>query len=539
MTNFPDKESLYKLTKPSPRFFKTHYPEFYEYIESLDGGTFSEKLYRYLHPEPHVCAVCGTPTAYRNFVHGYNVHCSTACTYKDKECVRKAERTKIERYGDANYNNRESARKTCQEHYGVDNPYQAEEVKSKLKSIYNERYGTDYPSQAAEVQDVRRTNSLEKYGVDHHTKTTEFRKKISKILRDLSTDPNLIGWDGDYQIRKCPHPECNKCEQRSYKIHPKHYHTRKKFNIEPCTTIHPLQIGKNKMSFTERSIRELLAAHDIQTLPREDRTILPSHKGLDIVLPQYKIAIECNGDWWHSEALKPYKYHVDKYIEARSIGYQLLTVWDDQFANHPDIVKSVILSKLGIYEVRIGARQCKLRQISSRDCNNFLNANHLQGASRSSVHLGAYYKDELVGVMCFAKRSKLSGGKNDDCWELTRFCTLLNWQVLGLAARFIKMFIKQYSPDKIVSFSSNDISNGDVYKKLDFETDSKITPAYWYIHKQTNRRYHRTSFCKTRLAQLGFDTNRTEAEIMSELPYHKIWDSGHVKHTLYIKPTPE
>ena len=196
-----------------------------------------------------------------------------------------------------------------------------------------------------------------------------------------------------------------------------------------------------------------------------------------------------------------------------------------------------MVSKVGIYKDRVYARKDVVKEVDSKTTRLFLENNHIQGRTNASVHIGLYYNDELIGVMTFANRSKLSGSKNvkKEDWELNRFCTKLNTQVIGGADKLLKYFIKNYKPKTITSFSSNDISNGSLYKRLGFETDNKITTAYWYISHKDYIRYHRTSFTKNRLKKMGYNTKEmTEDQIMSNLPYFKIYDSGHIKHELHI-----
>ena len=89
-----------------------------------------------------------------------------------------------------------------------------------------------------------------------------------------------------------------------------------------------------------------------------------------------------------------------------------------------------------------------------------------------------------------------------------------------------KRFIKDYSPAQIISFSSNDISNGNLYQKLGFEFQ-KQTISYWYI-KNYNR-YHRYTFAKHILIRKGYDQNKTEFQIMEEEGFSRIYDSGQTK----------
>ena len=135
--------------------------------------------------------------------------------------------------------------------------------------------------------------------------------------------------------------------------------------------------------------------------------------------------------------------------------------------------------------------------------------------------------------MTFAKRSALSGSKNNKEWELTRFCNKLNTSIIGGASRLLNHFISEYNPNIITSFASNDISNGGLYKTLGFEKED-ISSSYWYVDKKSLKRYHRSRFSKSELSKMGY-TEGTEEEIMKKLPYHKIYDCGHTRYKLSLK----
>ena len=182
--------------------------------------------------------------------------------------------------------------------------------------------------------------------------------------------------------------------------------------------------------------------------------------------------------------------------------------------------------------MRIGARVCKVSEITNKESREFLKVNHIQGPVNAAVCVGLFYQGQLYGVMTFNKRSKYSGSKNihESEWELTRFCTKLNTQITGAASKLMNYFIKTYNPLKITSFSSNDISNGGLYRRLGFYSDMKLTRAYWYINGNTLERFHRSSFSKGSLKRKGINIEgKTEGELMSELPYLKVYDSGHIR----------
>ena len=149
-------------------------------------------------------------------------------------------------------------------------------------------------------------------------------------------------------------------------------------------------------------------------------------------------------------------------------GIQLLTIWEDWITTKPEIVKSIILSKLGIYEGSIGASKCRIKQVPSKDTREFLNKNHIQGFCNSTYKYGLYYKDELVAIMLFGRENNASSKKHND-WVLLRFCNKLNTHVIGGASRLLVHFMKEHPDGNIISFASHDISNGGLYEKLGFE----------------------------------------------------------------------
>lgn len=79
---------------------------------------------------------------------------------------KKVEETKLEKYGDAHYNNPNKNRETCLEKYGVDNVLKVPEIQEKINNTKIEKYGSIHVTQNEEIMNkVKRTN-LEKYGVE-------------------------------------------------------------------------------------------------------------------------------------------------------------------------------------------------------------------------------------------------------------------------------------------------------------------------------------------------------------------------------------
>lgn len=537
----PD-EKYFEHPIVNPRYLKKNYPEFYEYLLShyTQAKSIAEALYMWRHEmkDRPVCEVCGNPVAFYGINKGFAGYCSYKCA--NKQSVNKSKLTKKEKYGDPNYNNREKASQTCLEVYGVDNPSKSLTVTNRIRCTNLKRYGYEYTTQVPSI--IEKKNNT--FKINHPGYNSPLQLKQTKENRDahrkesaMLKHSDIIDVDVENKlyICSCPHERCNKCVEKIYKIKPSAYFDRKRDGTERCTNILPFDNDHNAGTSLEIFVRNILDEYNIE-YDSNRRDILESKKELDIYIPSFNIAIECNGIYWHST--KYTSYHLEKWKECKNLGIQLITVWEDWIRNKPEIIKSIILSKFGIYRERIGARKCIIKEISSKICNEFLLHNHIQGPTKANVHLGMYYDNSLISVMTFGKKRSGMGNKikKEGEYELSRFCSLLNTQVIGGAEKMLDYFISHFQPSKIYSFSSNDISNGNLYKKLGFK-ETRINSSYWYIDGRTFKRYHRSSFTKSDIVRMGWKSNKTgwvESEVMIEYGYFQIYDSGQVKWELII-----
>ena len=69
------------------------------------------------------------------------------------------------------------------ERYGVENPFQSEKIKNKIKQKNLERYGVENPSQSSEIKQKKIETSLKNYGVENPTQ--------SEIIKQKSKQTNL------------------------------------------------------------------------------------------------------------------------------------------------------------------------------------------------------------------------------------------------------------------------------------------------------------------------------------------------------------
>ncbi|MFW6311393.1 MAG: hypothetical protein ACOC1K_04070, partial [Nanoarchaeota archaeon] len=249
---------------------------------------------------------------------------------------------------------------------------------------------------------------------------------------------------------------------------------------------------------------------------------------LDMYLPDINKGIEFNGLYWHSEIYRDKNYHYNKWKKSKDIGIKLISIWEDDWDNKKEIIKSIISNEL-YKSKKIYARKCCLRNVSYNEKKHFLKENHLQGDVVSSVNLGLYYGNELVSLMTFGKkRMILKSNSSINDYELLRFCNKLNFTVIGGASKLFKYFKNNFSYNNIISYCNLDISNGNLYEKLDFKFNSYTGPGYWWF--KDGVKYHRSNFMKHLLEKKYGKINTTADEFIRSKGFYKIWNIGNYKY---------
>lgn len=439
-------------------------------------------------------------------------------TSQFEEIKEKIKKTNLEKYGTEyplqSKEIRDKINLSNLEKYGCENPFQFEQVKEKIKQTNIEKYGADHPMHSNQIKEKLKQTNLDRYGVENPAQTEEVKEKIKKT--NLTNNfPNIIKYFADK-------------EKSAEFINGKYDCKTTLTRLSIDTGISKTTIGRYihkygledyvqyvcKVSQPEKDIVEYLTSKGITNIVQSDRDILDG-KEIDIYLPDYKVGIEFNGDYWHSEVIRPNKrYHYDKSMLANSKGIFLYHIFSHEWADEEKRIR--ILNNLDnilhLNENKIYARKCMIREVDVTEKNSFLNENHIQGKDSSTIKLGLYYNDELVSLMtfCYPRFSKKYN------WELSRFCSKHNYNVIGGASKLFKYFVDNYMKDGEVIVSYSDIAKttGKIYNTLNFEFVNDAEPNYiwWKADDDYKTRYQ----CQM----------VNERIIMESNGYIKIYDCG-------------
>ena len=463
-----------------------------------------------------VCDSCGVGKSIQ-----YKLYTSYGYSNGDYFCRKcKMKKNNLEKWGVENpfqlESVKEKSRKTNLEKFGVEFISQSSDIKEKIKksiaeldkfkinkkriSTNQSKYGVDNVSQINEIKEKKVEKFKIKYDVDHNKKSEFFRKNNFKISNDINY---LIYKQNGISFFKCEEDE------HEFEINIDNYLKRKKYKTLLCTICNPIdkhQSGKEIKLYN--LIKSLYSGEIIQNFKINKQEI-------DIYLPQLKLGFELNGIYWHSDKFKSKNFHKEKSEFFSKKDIRIIHIWEDDFDNKFDIIKSQIMNLIGKSN-KIWARKCSIREVNDINLvRDFLNQNHIQGYVNSNFKLGLYYNNELVTLMTF---DKFEGRKRmrDVEWNLNRFCNKLEHSIVGGASKLLTHFINNYNVQRIISYADRDWSKGDLYQRLGFIKVSESKPDYKYL--VGDKRVHKSNFKKS-------ITGISE----SNLDIPKVWDCGKIK----------
>jgi hypothetical protein len=442
-------------------------------------------------------------------------------------------------------------RLTVQQKYGVEHCSQIPSVIEKKKETVKTRFGVDYTFQSPEIQEKIEQTNLSRYGVRNPSMNKDVIARIAETKNTLYNSPTYNNRDkakASMDVKYGCHAAqahwsaltysiLNDVEQLTAFMKTKTINNAAdELGIAPTTLWYKLRemmiddFVKRSNSY-ELFICNMLDAIDIKYI-RNDRTIL-NGKELDFYLPDYNLAIECNGIFWHSELMGKDKfYHLNKTNQCASLGIQLMHFWDYQMDSNGALIESMIMHKLGQCKYKFGARNTVVADINPATYRAFLNDNHLQPAINSKIKKGLFHNDTLVSVMGVGKSRFES-----NTLELHRFATKQSYAVAGAASKLLNACIRDVDTtayNKIVSYADQDISFGNLYTQLGFVKIHYTGPSFFYFKNRTV--YNRIKFQKHKLPDMLdiFDTDLTEWENMQLNGYNRCWTTGNTKYERLI-----
>ena len=280
---------------------------------------------------------CYKHVTFHNYNYGYSRYCSSKCGLNDSEIKSKIQNTCIKKYGvKTPFQSKavqEKIEKTNLQKYGVKNVFQSNKIKEKIKRSNMDNIGYSYPMQSDSIRNKSKNTLLKKYGVDHNSKiefVIEKRKKTSlnkygtenpnqlDVIKNKIRETNLRKYGVEHANQRHIDKESLEFLRNKEWLENQHHNLKhscteiaKILNVYYGTVIsyltkHEIELKNYFSSSPEKDIINFL---NISNIKNNIRSIISPYE-LDIYLPEYKLAIEYNGLYWHSKKSK--NYHLNK-----------------------------------------------------------------------------------------------------------------------------------------------------------------------------------------------------------------------------------
>lgn len=374
------------------------------------------------------------------------------------------------------------------------------EVKNKRIKTNNLLYGGNAPIKNKEVREKIENTNFEKYGNKYFFNTCEF-KNIAKLKLE-DTNRKILNKKIENGFIKFHNGKSLKDLAQEANLSYSHF-----VNLKNLHGIEEASKHSCKKSSIEVPVEEFLKNQKISF--RQSKILPGTNYRPDFLIEDYKLIIECDGLFWHSEAnQKNDKYHVLKKKAYSENGYSSLFFREDEIIKKFEIVKSIIKNKLNLNK-KIGARKCKIE--IGKNYSSFLNDNHLMGNGS-----GRFYSlssdNEVVAVMQVKWKNR-----QKKQLEISRFCTKNGISVVGGFSKLIKFIIKNEDPNIIITFIDKRYGSGKYLEKMNWIMRGEYTSFKWTNFKES---YHRMQF---------------PANTGEESGMFKIWDCGQARWELDLK----
>jgi hypothetical protein len=513
------------------------YSSLQEKISALRGNLFS----------PALCH-CGKVLKL-NSNGKFQKNCSSKCAGSSPLTSERRTRTNIEKYGTqfsaGSPEVQDKIKRTMVNRYGVTSSLSDLRTKEKIQRTNLEKYGNVNPAKAdlirhriSESLTNRPTNekiktrlktkdtNIQRYGVDHPSKVEGARKQSSsntlKRFEESSLDIFLKNLYDDQKIT--PSEKIEKWGGFDIPLKWDHEKCGKSFVAIPRSTRSiqcPFCRSKSKV---QQDIEQILSDASISFIVEDRKQIHPYE--IDVYIPDYNIGIEVNGIFWHHDQTKQLPL-LQKSEMAAKKNIQVLHFWDFEIQNSPEIVKNIILSKLGKLP-KVGARKLEVVQVDKDQADIFFKKYHLQGSAQHQFAIGLKNGEDLVQVLSFSK-SRFNGA---DKLEIIRFASA-PMSIQGGLSKILKALKTRYT-GPLITFADRRISDGGGYLKVGFALVSETKPNFFYW--KGNTKLTRYKVMKNNLKNIldNFDESLSADILLKREGYFRCFDCGNLKFEITI-----
>lgn len=354
--------------------------------------------------------------------------------------------------------------------YGIENPTKKE--KTEITNI--KKYGVKHVLQLDYIREKGSNTYFEKYGVKHNSQNKEvnqqktIKKKNTYNLKTVKKYTNLIG--NKFEILSYTDKTFKIKDLRNdtyFYIPISILRDRLKWNnTEISTIINP--INNKCVSGLELKLRQWLETLNIK-MEFNTKNLIPPYE-IDIYLPDFNLAIEFNGFYWHSDKFVNKDYYFNKTIKCKNKGIELIHIFENDWINNEDIIKSIILKKLNLITKTINFKDltCDFEFNSS----DFIRTNSIKKVKLYN-NLNFNYKNKVICVLNYIVV--------DNKLIIYEICENIHYKIKNIINELMNYIHNNFKINKIFYYADNNFSEETPYINEGFIYHKTI--ENWFEYK--------------------------------------------------------
>lgn len=229
---------------------------------------------------------------------------------------------------------------------------------------------------------------------------------------------------------------------------------------------------------------------------------------LDLWYPEKGVAVEYNGDYWHSRGLGRASRHIAKTTICEQKGIHLINIFERFWRNEDIKPKIINILNNFISKEKLKRVDGEIKEVSKQEEQEFIRKFNIEKVISSDIAIGTFNKDGFLLNM-------ISLNTKTPDFKITRFTTRI-----GYVEDYKKLinYIKDNMNCRSIEVSCDRrYYHGELFKELGFEFMGNTKAEHTYVHNHES------------ISRLTYNKNPEKYK-----SYTKVYDCGRMKLRLTL-----
>ena len=193
---------------------------------------------------------------------------------------------------------------------------------------------------------------------------------------------------------------------------------------------------------------------------------------LDLWYPESKVAIEYNGEYWHSSATHKPGKHIAKTTICDNRGIHLINIFERFWKNREYKAKIINILSNTLKPEELKIPEGEIDVVNKEEAQDFIRRNNVEKVIPADFHIGTYNKQGVLVNMLSVKQDGFTV-------KIRRFTTQLGYK--EDYSKLIEYLKEEYNPAYLEVSCDRRYYNGREFKELGFKVVNVAKAEYEYV----------------------------------------------------------